>query len=80
MVGLLGLGLMGRGIAACLLCHGRKVVAYNRSRGRAEKARAFLAGVIEERDAYRNAIPPLAWPVVKRGEQFVVGESDRATA
>jgi 3-hydroxybutyryl-CoA dehydrogenase len=36
-VGLIGLGLMGRGIAACLLAHGFEVIAYNRtaSRGRA---------------------------------------------
>ncbi len=47
-VGLLGLGLMGRGIAACLLCHGLNVIAYNRTPARAEKSRAFLAGVMEE--------------------------------
>ena len=47
-VGLLGLGLMGRGIAACLLCHGLNVIAYNRTRTRAEKARKFLAGVMED--------------------------------
>ncbi len=68
-VGLLGLGLMGRGIAACLLCHGRKVVAYNRSRGRAEKARTFLAGVMEE--VVRRGVFP-AGAVADWAERFTV--------
>jgi 3-hydroxybutyryl-CoA dehydrogenase len=34
-VGLIGLGLMGRGIASCLLANGLEVVAYNRTRSRA---------------------------------------------
>ena len=41
-VGLLGLGLTGRGIATCLLGHGCHVVAYNRTRSRAVKARTFI--------------------------------------
>ena len=43
-VGLIGLGLMGRGIASCLLAHGLEVVAYNRT---ASRARASV-GHIEE--------------------------------
>lgn len=41
-VGLVGLGLMGRGIAACLLSHGFKVVAFNRTHERTQKAREFI--------------------------------------
>ena len=47
-VGIVGLGLMGRGIAACLLSHGLRVVGFNRTRERAEKARGFLAEAMEE--------------------------------
>ena len=47
-VGVVGLGLMGRGIAACLLSHGLKVVAFNRTRERAERAREFLAEAMDE--------------------------------
>ena len=37
-VGLIGLGLMGRGIATCLLSHGLEVIAYNRTAGGPERA------------------------------------------
>ncbi len=37
-VGLIGLGLMGQGIATCLLSHGFRVVAYNRTAKRAEQS------------------------------------------
>lgn len=46
--GLVGLGLMGRGIAACMLGHGYEVIAYNRTRERAIKAREAIAGMLEE--------------------------------
>jgi 3-hydroxybutyryl-CoA dehydrogenase len=42
-IGLVGLGLMGRGIATCLLGHGYEVVAYNRTRSRAQQARQWIA-------------------------------------
>src|SRR5438876_757130 len=35
-IGLIGLGLMGRGIATCLLSHGLEVIAYNRTAKRAK--------------------------------------------
>ena len=60
-------GLMGRGIAACLLCHGRKVGAPHR--GRAEKARTFLAGVMEE--VVRRGVFP-AGAVADWAERFTV--------
>jgi len=47
-VGLLGLGLTGRGIATCLLGHGCHVVAYNRTRSRAVKARTFIGQALED--------------------------------
>ncbi|MBT3379893.1 MAG: 3-hydroxyacyl-CoA dehydrogenase family protein [Lentisphaerae bacterium] len=47
-VGLVGLGLMGRGIAACLLSHGMRVVAFNRTAERARKAREFIANAMDE--------------------------------
>jgi 3-hydroxybutyryl-CoA dehydrogenase len=37
-VGLIGLGLMGRGIASCLLSQGLEVVAYNRTSSRAQES------------------------------------------
>jgi len=46
--GLVGLGLMGRGIAACLLGHGLEVVAYNRTYARAMQARTFIGEALNE--------------------------------
>jgi 3-hydroxybutyryl-CoA dehydrogenase len=55
-VGLIGLGLMGRGIAACLLAHGVQVVAYNRT---AKRARQSIPHIEEALDGLvrRKAIP-----------------------
>jgi 3-hydroxybutyryl-CoA dehydrogenase len=47
-VGLIGLGLMGRGIAACLLSRGLEVVAYNRTARRAKQARRYIAEMLDE--------------------------------
>jgi len=47
-VGLLGLGLMGRGIATCLLIHGIEVVAYNRSAARRRAAPGQIGGHVDE--------------------------------
>ncbi len=47
-VGLIGLGLMGRGIAACLLSRGLHVVAYNRTARRAREAAGHVSEVLEE--------------------------------
>ena len=47
-VGLVGLGLMGRGIAACLLANGLKVIAYNRTTRRAKEAVKHIDGTLEE--------------------------------
>ena len=47
-VGLIGLGLMGRGIAACLLANGAEVVAYNRTARRASSAVTHIGKALEE--------------------------------
>jgi len=47
-VGLVGLGLMGRGIATCLLANGLKVVAYNRTASRRRVAVGQIAGHVGE--------------------------------
>jgi len=48
-VGLIGLGLMGRGIASCLLAHGLEVVAYSRT---AKRARASVSHIEESLQIY----------------------------
>ncbi len=57
-VGLVGLGLMGRGIATCLLSSGIEVIAYNRT---AKRARESI-GQIEEslKELVRRKIVPRA--------------------
>ncbi len=47
-VGLIGLGLMGRGIASCLLAHGLEVVAYNRTASRARASVGHIEETLEE--------------------------------
>jgi 3-hydroxybutyryl-CoA dehydrogenase len=53
-VGLVGLGLMGRGIAACLIAHGFKVCAYNRTRGREHQTREHICRTL--RDLVRRRV------------------------
>jgi 3-hydroxyacyl-CoA dehydrogenase len=47
-VGLIGLGLMGRGIATCLLANGFEVTAYNRTARRATAALRHIEESLEE--------------------------------
>lgn len=55
-VGIVGLGLMGRGIASCLLAQGLEVVAYNRT---ASRARASLSHIDHSlRELARRKIIP----------------------
>lgn len=57
-VGLIGLGLMGRGIAACLLSHGLEVIAYNRT---AARARASVRHIDQAlRELVRRGVVPAA--------------------
>jgi 3-hydroxybutyryl-CoA dehydrogenase len=55
-VGLIGLGLMGRGIASCLISQGLDVVAYNRTTGRARESVSHIDGALQEL-ARRTIIP-----------------------
>jgi len=52
-VGVIGLGLMGRGIVACLLANGLPVVAYNRTARRAKQAQKHIAEMLDELVARR---------------------------
>jgi 3-hydroxybutyryl-CoA dehydrogenase len=57
-IGLVGLGLMGRGIATCFLGHGFEVVAFNRTASRARKARVAIGEHLREavrRKVFRRA-------------------------
>jgi 3-hydroxybutyryl-CoA dehydrogenase len=47
-VGLIGLGLMGQGIATCLLAHGFEVVAYNRTASRAQASLEHIGEALKE--------------------------------
>ncbi len=63
-IGVVGLGLLGRGIAACLLSHGLRVVACDLDPRTREDARAHIAHAIEEL-VRRGGMPAsllTAWP------------------
>ncbi len=47
-IGVAGLGLLGRGIAACLLGHGFRVVAFTRREATHNEARAYIERAINE--------------------------------
>lgn len=47
-VGLVGLGLMGQGIATCLLACGFRVIAYNRTASRAEASVGHIEASLQE--------------------------------
>ena len=47
-VGLVGLGLMGRGVAACLLSHGIEVIAHDRNAKRARASEDHIGTALEE--------------------------------
>ncbi len=55
-VGLIGLGLMGRGIATCLLAQGLEVLAYNRTAQRAEESLRHIDESLAEL-ARRKIVP-----------------------
>jgi len=58
-VGLIGLGLMGQGIASCLLSRGFHVVAYNRTASRAQASLKHIAPALSEL-ARRKVVPKAA--------------------
>jgi 3-hydroxybutyryl-CoA dehydrogenase len=47
-IGVAGLGLLGRGIAACFLGHGFRVVAFTRRRSTHDEARQYIARAIRD--------------------------------
>ena len=47
-VGLVGLGLMGQGIATCFLAHGFQVIAYNRTASRAKESITHVGSSLRE--------------------------------
>ena len=57
-VGLIGLGLMGRGIATCLLSQGFEVMAYNRTAARARESTAHIDEAL--RELVRRGVIPRA--------------------
>lgn len=48
LVGVVGLGLMGQGIAACLLSRGFRVLAYNRTFGKAQRSLRHIGETLDE--------------------------------
>jgi len=57
LVGVIGLGLMGRGIATCLLAHGFRVIVHDRSATAARTALAHVGHALDEmaqRDVIRR--------------------------
>ena len=47
-IGIAGLGMLGRGIAACFLGHGFRVVGFTRRESTHEQARGYIAQAIQE--------------------------------
>ena len=70
-VGLIGLGLMGRGIATCALASGLEVLAYNRTAKRAEESVTHIAESLAE--LVRRKIVPRAQVRGWRGRFHLAG-------
>jgi len=64
-VGVVGLGLLGRGIAACLLAHGFKVIGYTRGDASHEEARLYIQRAIGDLIERAGFSPSLreSWPL-----------------
>ena len=71
-IGVAGMGLLGRGIAACLLAHGFRVVAYTTGDDTHERARGYIGEAIQELIAKAGFPESLAgsWP-----QNYVQAES-----
>ena len=65
-VGVAGLGLLGRGIAACFLAHGFRVVGFTRSESTHAEARRYIARAIDELIERADFPPRLAGEWVDR--------------
>src|SRR5581483_7762822 len=55
-VGVIGLGLMGRGIASCLVASGLKVIGYDHAPGQARRSVAHIDATL--RELVRRGITP----------------------
>ncbi len=71
-IGIAGLGLLGRGIAACLLAHGFRVVAFTVGVDTHQRARAYIATAVQELIDRAGFPPSLAdtWP-----ERYIEAET-----
>jgi 3-hydroxybutyryl-CoA dehydrogenase len=58
-IGVIGMGLLGRGITGCLLAHGMRVVAFDRSAHELASARMEIARAIEELISHGITSPAL---------------------
>jgi 3-hydroxybutyryl-CoA dehydrogenase len=63
-IGIVGLGLLGRGIAACCLAHGFRVIGFTRSQATHDTARAHIDEAIRDLIERAGHPPELAqqWP------------------
>src|SRR6478609_1748564 len=58
-VGVVGLGFLGRGIAACFLAHGFRVVGYDTGKDALEQVKGYIATAIDELIEYASFPPSL---------------------
>ena len=63
-IGVAGLGLLGRGIAACCMAYGFKVIAFSRRRETHEAAREYIAQAVDDLIKHAGMPPSLrdSWP------------------
>ena len=63
-IGVAGLGLLGRGIAACCLAHGFRVVGFSRRAETHDAARRYIAQAINDLIERADFTPSLRdeWP------------------
>ncbi len=63
-IGVAGLGLLGRGIAACLLGHGFRLIAFTRRQETHDEAREYIARAIKDLIERAGFAPELShqWP------------------
>ena len=71
-VGVVGLGLLGRGIAACLLGHGFRVVACARRQATHDEARAYIERAIRDLVQHAGFAPELIDASVASGAKGIV--------
>ncbi len=62
-IGVVGLGLLGRGIAACFVAHGFRVIGFTRPATGFESARRYIPAALDELMAHQIPLPisPAEW-------------------